>query len=254
MMLILGGTRDAVELAKEMYNLTRDITYSTATQYGSDIAEKSFKGTIVNGKKDKEQLKDFIRQNKITIVIDGTHPFAHNISQNAMEICVDLGIQYVRYERKKTCIADESLLICDSFKEAGRLAEAMQGIIYVTTGSRDIEMIVSQVSDIKRLRVRVLPMSESIIKLESLKLNSDNITAMKGPFSTEMNYLMFKESKASVIICKDSGTGGGTENKLLAARQLGIKSIMIGRPSIKYINKFENIIDLKNYVSSYFRV
>ena len=41
---------------------------------------------------------------------------------------------------------------------------------------------------------------------------------------------MFKSSDASILITKDSGANGGFEEKLLAARELGMEVIVLKRP------------------------
>ncbi|MDD2497449.1 MAG: precorrin-6A/cobalt-precorrin-6A reductase, partial [Desulfitobacteriaceae bacterium] len=138
---------------------------------------------------------------------------------------------------------------CTDFAEARELAETLPGIIFITIGKNHIETVLDKISDKKRVRVRVLPQSETIAQLEGLGLNADQIIALKGPFSEEMNLLMLKETEAASLICKDSGKQGGTDAKLEAALKLGIKTLMIKRPRIDYPNKYQDVAELINYVS-----
>lgn len=241
MMLILGGTSDALEIANKMYKHSDKIIYSTATEYGFQVSDKKISAKVIQGRLDSEQLKGFCANNSVCTILDATHPYAELASTNAMKVCNELNLSYIRYERKSTELFGQNVLICDNYEEAGRLAEGLSGIIFITTGSKNVDKILNQISDNSRVRVRVLPMSSSIKSLEDLRLNSDNIIAMKGPFTEDMNYIMLKESKACVLICKDSGKRGGTKEKLKTAKKLGIITILIKRPKLDYIKVFDDI-------------
>ena len=53
---------------------------------------------------------------------------------------------------------------------------------------------------------------------------------MQGPFSREMNVAMLKSVGAKYLVTKDSGAAGGFPEKVAAAREAGVKLIVIGRP------------------------
>ena len=249
MMLVLGGTSDALEIAGELYQRKKEVVVSTATEYGYSVSKGKFPGRVVSGKMTGEDLKNFLNKYRISCVIDASHPFAENISQNAVSVCQELGIKYLRFERPQVNQKNSGVIYCAGFPEAGELAEKIPGIIFITIGKNHIETVLAKISDKKRVRVRVLPQSETIAQLEGLGLNADQIIAMKGPFSEEMNLLMLKETGAASLICKDSRKQGGTEAKLEAALKLGIKTIMIRRPKIDYPNKYQDMAELINYVS-----
>ena len=48
-----------------------------------------------------------------------------------------------------------------------------------------------------------------------------------------MNRIMFHDTKASVVVMKNSGLVGGADTKLQAAMDLGIHVIVIDRPRVK---------------------
>lgn len=230
MILVIGGTKDAYELASHINENMDNVILSLATEYGYETYSQRFRGSIVYGRKNKEEFKTFILEKGVNTVVDATHPYALEASNNAEKACRELAIPYIRYERPASDIKYSNMILCGSFKEAGIKAEALKGNILLTTGSKNIKEIISNIRDKKRIKARVLPMSESILKLESLGLNADNIIAMKGPFSEEMNYLMIKEFEISIMICKDSGVAGGLYEKVRAAYSAGVKVIMVNRP------------------------
>ena len=245
MILVLGGTSDGLELAEGLRELDKDILYSAATAYGGDLADKSFIGTVVYGKKDIEELCTLMEQHQVKFLVDGTHPYAANVSKNAIEACSRIGVEYIRYERPSSIGVQGALKLFSSFEEAGDYANKLEGRIFITTGINEIERVLSKIEDLSRVVVRVLPWSESILRLERLGLNPDHIIAMKGPFSEEMNLLMFKESGAKLLISKDSGRAGGMREKLAAAAKLDMLALLVTRPEIEYPNKFETIEEIK---------
>lgn len=247
MILVLGGTSDALEVAGELYTVTKDVTISTATEYGFEVSRDRFPGQIIFGRMDREALKKYILEQGVQYVVDASHPYAENLSKNAISVCQELNLPYLRFERPELPESEQGIIICNSLEEAGDLAEKIPGKVFITTGINNIERMLIKISDKNRLKVRVLPQADTVKKLENLGLNADHIIAMKGPFSEEMNFLMFQESGSSVLICKESGTHGGTDHKITAAQRLRMKIIMIKRPGLIYPNKFEHINEIKRY-------
>lgn len=258
MILILGGTEDSIEIAQKLYVLTNEIILSTATEYGMKVARQAFNGTVIYGPMDYNELRTFCKDKDIDLIIDATHPYAEIVSQNAIEVSKELKLTYKRYERPVSNQldhnrSDESIILCEDYKEAGKLINAGSGNALITTGSRQIEKLIGEINDIKRIYARILPKSEHLAKLETLGLMPEQIIAMKGPFSQEMNKLMLLNTKARYLVTKESGTVGMTDEKIMAAKALAVKVIIIKRPKIDYPNvysKVDEIIDsLQNSMS-----
>lgn len=52
---------------------------------------------------------------------------------------------------------------------------------------------------------------------------------MQGPFTTELNAAMFRQTGAHYVVTKNSGHTGGFQEKLEVARQTGATVIVIER-------------------------
>lgn len=251
MILILGGTSDSILLANRLFEASRDIILSTATEYGNEIASSSFSGKTTCGRMDEEALRDFCIDHRIHTIVDATHPYASIISENAIKVSTLLNLSYLRYERRASISqqeADEDVVICEDYEDAGRIANEREGNIFIATGSQRVERILQEIEEKSRVYVRVLPRSEQLLKLEALDLKPEQIIAMKGPFSLEMNQLMLREKKARILITKDSGAVGNTKEKIFAAKELNIQVILIQRPKIIYPNIFDSIDDIVHYL------
>ncbi len=119
----------------------------------------------------------------------------------------------------------------NSAAEAADYLERQTGTVFLTTGSKELSVFTQRISDLSRLFVRVLPSPEVIEACRSLGLEGRQICAMQGPFSTEINTAMLRQTKASYLVTKDTGRTGGFPEKAEAARATGTVLVIIRRPS-----------------------
>ena len=104
------------------------------------------------------------------------------------------------------------------------------GNVFLTTGSKDLDVFTHVPAYEKRLYVRVLPLRDSLERALFLGYAPGHIICMQGPFSTELNVAMFRQYKARFVVTKDSGKPGGFAEKQEAARMAGAQLIVVGRP------------------------
>src|SRR5665647_220787 len=96
---LIVGTSEGKNILAGLNEFTEDIFISTATTYGAELL-KDYKYKVFNmSPLDLVGLMQVIRNNDIKIIIDASHPYALEITKNAMEACKIYGVQYVRYER-----------------------------------------------------------------------------------------------------------------------------------------------------------
>ena len=154
---------------------------------------------------------DFFKEHDIRIFVDATHPYAVNVSCNAMTACAAAGLPYIRYERDVTDISYENVHLVHGYEEACETCARLGKTVFLTTGSRNLERFVKApaLKDCT-LIARVLPTAEVVELCEKLGLTPAQIIAMQGPFSREMNRSMYEKYGADVIVTKNSGMVGGT--------------------------------------------
>ena len=99
MILVLGGTSDSTRICSLLNEMNKEYIVSVTTQYGADLANKVAKNVVIK-RMDIEYMTNFMKENKIDLVIDSTHPYAVEVSKNAIEVTDILDINYIRYERK----------------------------------------------------------------------------------------------------------------------------------------------------------
>lgn len=230
MMLILGGTSDSLKIAEALKAQTCEFYLSVVSDYGERLAQQ-VTNRVIKGRLSTEELQNFIAEHQIHLVLDATHPFAVEVSQNAMAACRKSNCRYLRFERPSKI--PEGVLAVDSVEAACEGAIKYEGKIYLTTGSKTLPQFVKLVP-VERLIARVLPTAEVLQLTESLGLQADQIEGLKGPFSEELNAALLAENQASVMITKESGQAGGFLEKVAACKRMQIPCIVITREKLDY--------------------
>lgn len=232
MILILAGTKDGRLLAGELTAAGYPVLASSVSQYGGSLLQGETGGEVRTGPLNEEELVNLIRERGIRMVIDATHPFAVQVRQNARQACEQTQVPRLRFERERVEEeAGASIIQVSHISEAIRSAASFPGNIFLTTGSSTVEAFVQHLGP-GRLIVRLLPDPAALQRCAFLGMGPDQLIAMQGPFSTEMNREMFRHFKATVVVSKESGRTGGLPEKIEAAAQLSIPLILINRPSL----------------------
>ena len=239
MILLLGGTIDSREISKEFKKYKIEFITSTVSEYGKSLAEEH-SDIVVREVMDKNRLVSFINENQINIIIDATHPFAQNVSENAINAAEETGILYLRFERPDFETVPQNIIYVKDINEASIKALEIGKNILLTTGSRGLSSFKNLIKE-KNVFVRILPEISSITACEEAGIQTGNIIAMQGPFSEDFNDIIIKEKKIDLLITKDSGKAGGLLEKITAAKKNNITLIIIKRPEIRYPSVFREI-------------
>lgn len=243
--LIYAGTTEGRELAQELAKERIYCDISVATEYGRQIMDEEASPyiCILQGRMTAEQMHQKCESEQYLAVVDATHPYATEVSANIRESLRGLDIPYFRLgresipaEKETDHVPDSSRKMTKYFQNTAACVEALketEGMIFLTTGSKELSVFCQEEAIRKRLIVRVLPGMESLQECVRNGLEGRQIIAMQGPFSREMNLAMIRQYHASVLVTKESGKTGGEDTKLAAAREAQIPSYIILRPDEK---------------------
>lgn len=238
MIWIIGGTVEARHLISKLRG-KREFVATVATYSGAEMLQE---GQSVIGRMNYKDMVQFIRERCIGIIVDMSHPYALEVSQNARAAGEETGAAYIRFVRKsadmEACVFVESVEKCLSY------LEGLSGCIFFTTGIKNIRDF-ERVKGTNRFVYRVLPSVFSIQECVDRGIRMEDIIAILGPVSEEMNYRMFKDYNADYVVMKDSGIEGGTMDKINACTKLGITPIVIQRQNEeKGIENIDELIKL----------
>ncbi len=252
MIIVFGGTHETHEICDFLLENDFDFILCTATEYSLNAFSK-FKDQLMIKKLCSEQMIQLIKEKNIKLLIDVTHPYAAEVSENIMKASKNTDADYIRFQRKK--LYDDKMqgvYTAKSHDEAASIALEIAIRPFLSVGSNNASVYIKY-NEFEKVYIRVLPTSSVLKKCEELGYKPDSIIAMQGPFSKDMNRQLLIDCKCDVMITKDSGEAGGFTEKYEACSELGIPLIVVGRPEIEYMNNYEDIDDIKTLLAKYKR-
>lgn len=242
---LIAGTRDGRDLACYLSERGIDVTASVVSDYGRKLLETCADVKINDKPLTRDELAGILRGG-FDCLIDASHPYAKNISANAIAAAQAENIPYVRYERAEVEFDYDKIFPVESYEAAAVKASELGRNIFLTIGSRNLKIFVEMLRGCN-LTARVLPTAEVLAQCEALGLTPKQLIAIQGSFSVAFNVEMFRHARAEVIVTKNSGQIGGADTKVEAAKILGLPVVMINRPKISYPNLATTFADVLNF-------
>jgi precorrin-6A/cobalt-precorrin-6A reductase len=220
--LILGGTTEAAQLA-------RAVERRRGLKVISSLAGRTREpaplpgATRSGGFGGIEGLIRFIRDEKIDVVIDATHPYAEQISRHAVVASRSTGVPLVRLERPPwPRQPGDRWALVDSVVEAARVLPDYGRRAFLTVGGKELAAFANM--DRMWFLVRLVDPP-----LEPLPLLHAQVVTGRGPFTAEDERKLLQQHRVDMIVAKNSG-GDATYGKIAAARALGLPVILVRRP------------------------
>lgn len=242
MILVLAGTSDARALALEI----QGAGYPLLTTVVTDSAAHSMKEAglpVQVGRLSDEAIAQLVSELHVQAIVDASHPYAEEASKNALAGAKAADVPYIRYERAQlTYPKTDKLIYVKDYQEAAELAAQKRGVIMLTTGSKTLHIFAERLLHLPdtTLVARMLPRLDNMEKCEQLGFEQKNIMAMQGPFSKELNQALYKHYNVTLMITKESGKVGAVDEKVEAALEMGIETIIIARPQVAYGTQFSD--------------
>ncbi|MEM9277655.1 MAG: cobalt-precorrin-6A reductase [Pseudomonadota bacterium] len=217
--LILGGTKEAAELAAQLVAENHDVTTSLA---GRTKEPEPVSGKVrIGGFGGIEGLADYLKSNAIELLIDATHPFAKQISDNAVEAANLANVKLEIKTRPEWQKQEEDRWIEVSSLDAARDAISAGARVLLALGSQHIDLFRTR-SDVFYL-VRMVDQPP-----EPLSLPNHELLIGKPDTEWQREKETLEQYGITHIVCRNSG-GTGAYAKIEAARNLGIKVVIVAR-------------------------
>jgi precorrin-6A/cobalt-precorrin-6A reductase len=219
--LILGGTGEARELAAALVAADADVISSLA---GRVSQPRLPDGSVrVGGFGGVDGLAAFLRDEGITHLVDATHPFAATITANAVRAATDAGVPRLVLRRPGWGTDPSWESVADIRAAAEAVARWPGERVFLTTGRRDLGAFAAD--DGHQFLVRTVdPPDGSMPARMTLILD-------RGPYTVESESAIMREHRIGLLVTKNSG-GSMTAAKLSAARNLGVRVVMVRRPPL----------------------
>ncbi len=230
--LILGGTSDANRLADAIMRAGIDAIYSYAGRTQSPVAQSlpirtgGFGG--VTG------LIEFIKSERITHVIDATHPFAAEMSRHAVAACAASKLPLIALERAPwTRTTDDRWIEVGDVNAAVDALPERRARVFLAIGRQHLAAFAAKPQHAYTLRF-VDPHDGT------LPLADAEVIVSRGPFTLAGDLDLMRSRNIEWVVARNSG-GSGARAKIDAARELGLPVVMIARPELPERPRAESV-------------
>lgn len=250
--ILFAGTTEGRQIAEFLEKQEIPAYVCVATEYGEQLLPEGKFLEVSHERLNREEMTALIAEKGCPLVIDATHPYAAEVTENIRAACDQNKAEYVRVLRggaedgnslngtgdmfsesntgEKGRNACQDVVYADDVEAAVAYLEQTQGNILVTTGSKEAAKYTKLTDYKNRVYLRVLSLASVAAQCEKLGFSGSHLICMQGPFSTELNAAMLKQWNCSYLVTKLSGAVGGFPEKAEAARKCGCTLLVIGRP------------------------
>ncbi|RAZ88335.1 cobalt-precorrin-6A reductase [Mesorhizobium hawassense] len=231
--LILGGTTEARQLAgklarREDFSVTLSLAGRTESPVSQGVPVR------VGGFGGADGLAAYLREERVNLLIDATHPYAARISANAAEAARQAGVPIFALRRPGWVpVAGDRWALVDGVAEAARALGAAPRRVFLAIGRQEAGAF--EAAPQHRYLIRsVDPVEPKLAVPDALYLLA------RGPFPEADERALLEQHGIDAIVSKNSG-GEATYGKITAARALGIDVVMVRRPALPDVPSAETV-------------
>jgi precorrin-6A/cobalt-precorrin-6A reductase len=170
-----------------------------------------------------EGFRRFVAERGISAVLDATHPFATRISHRTATICAALGLSYALVLRPEWVPGPGDRWTFIDHEEEAAQHIAPDATVFLATGRDSLKRLGGLAG--RRIYCRLLSAPDG-----SFPFAGGQYLVGKAPFSVADETALFQGLGVDWLMVKNAG-GSMPESKLTAARDLGIRVMMINRPA-----------------------
>lgn len=238
-LLLLAGTWEARQIAAA---LTREPRSNAIVSLARAERRPLSFGlpTRIGGFGGDDAFADWLVREKITGIIDATHPFAAAVSARTTRIAGETGVDYIQFLRPAWLPepGDNWTFLNTETDAARHIPEGAR--VFLATGRRRLDAFA--------------PMSEVTLFCRRTDGGEGPFPYPNGkyvlgrpPFSVPQEIGTFRRLKVDWLVARNSG-GTASRAKLEAARELGIRVAMIRRPPQPPGPKVETVAEAMAWV------
>ncbi len=221
--LILGGTTEATALARALAARGMRATLSLAGRVARPAPQPV--PLRVGGFGGAAGLARHLAAHEITHLVDATHPFAAQMSRNAVAASRAVGVPLVALTRPawRPGPGDRWQVVADMAGAAAALEGPPRGV-FLAVGRMHLGDFAGRPQH--RYVLRLVDPPEG-----PLPLRAAHVEIARGPFTEAADRALLARHRVDLVVSKNAG-GTGARAKIDAARALGLPVVMIDRPAL----------------------
>ena len=238
--LILGGTAEARALAAALADrLAVAVTLSLAGRTSQPAPHAV--PVRIGGFGGAEGLARYLRDERIEVLIDATHPYAAAISGNAAQAAAATGVKLLALRRPPwTKIGGDDWIEVDTVEGAVAALGSTPRHVFVALGRNELQPFAAAPQHHYLIR-SVDPVDPPLAVP-----HATYITA-RGPFSEAEDRALLERHDIELVVAKNSG-GSSTYGKIAAARALGLPVILLKRPALPEVESAETVDEVLTWL------
>lgn len=221
--LILGGTGDARRLA--------DLATAAGFEVVSSLAGRTTRPALPGGGEVRiggfggvEGLATYLRDERIEVLVDATHPFADEISSNAAQAAASADVPRVQLVRPAWApMPGDRWLSAPGVEAAAAALPGLARRVFLTIGRQELAAFGHLDETWFLYRMIEAPEASAMPAYGELILD-------RGPFTEASERALMLTHGIEALVTRNSG-GAETFAKIEAARALDLRVVMIERPS-----------------------
>ncbi|MBO8231560.1 cobalt-precorrin-6A reductase [Prochlorococcus marinus str. MU1402] len=247
---ILSGTSDGPVIANRLLELNYSVFASVLTYKAGQAYIENPKLHIITGKlNNKDQIINFINKNKITCVVDATHPFAIIISKNLNNACKEINTPLLLFERESLINNTNNFFYINDLKDINNVDNKN---ILLAIGSRFLNDTANYYMNCKaNVFTRVLPTYEGITKAFGSCIKKSNIAILEPSKNNKSNLekKLCDFWEIDYVLCRESGSYSQKNWESIVSGSK-MKLFLVKRPKVKndYSYSFDQYHNLINHI------
>lgn len=207
-------------MARVLAEAGLDAVYSYAGRTANPVAQPL--PTRSGGFGGAEGLAAYLCEQGMTHVIDATHPFASEMSRNAIAACARTGVALIALERAAWPEAPGADWVhVAGYAEAAAALPGDGSGVFLAIGRQNLAPFLG--CDHRWLL--------RFAEVAAHPLRDATLVVSRGPFSVPGDLELMRRHQIRHLVAKNAG-GRASVAKLVAARELGIRVVMIDRPCL----------------------
>lgn len=239
-LLILAGTTEATQLA----NAVADRGLSGVVSFAGRV-ERPRRQPLpqrIGGFGGVAGLEAHIRDAGITHVIDATHPFAAQMSRNAVAACAQAAVPLLALTRAPW-VAQTG----DHWHHVQDIAGAVAAL------NRPAARVMLAVGRMHLAEFAPNPQHFYLLRLVDPPaapppFPDHHVLVSRGPFTEGDDLALMQDHGIDLVVSKNAG-GAGAYAKIAAARRLGLPVIMIDRPALPARREAHSVQEVLDWIA-----
>src|SRR5699024_6793545 len=217
--IVFAGTTEGYEICRFLSENGIPVLGCTATEYGTKSLKENEYLKLQGKRLTEEEMKALFLCEKPELVLDATHPYASEVTENIRNACKETGCDYIRVLRSGSG-RQEAVYVRDTEAAVEYLKDTEGGVL-LTTGSKELASFTALPGYRERLYARVLSLPSVIDACREMGFEGRHLIAVHGPFSQEFNEALLRPYDRRYLVTKDTGRAGGVEERIQAAFACG---------------------------------